>query len=384
MRQLLWICSGWLLTGLWSCRQPSASTEDTGGESIPVEYARGLLLESLENYTHVIVRHPQDTDQVLAEYYLYRTDSVPVSIQDKAGLIHVPVERIVCLSTTQVGMLEVLDATDRIVGMSGTQWVYSDIVRHWIEQGQIREIGQESGLNKELLIQMQPDVILGYASGIAGYDEVDGLSQLGLPVVLIQEFTELHPLGMAEWVKLVALLLDEPVMGEGYFTGVVNRYDSLTQKAARLSVDRVAMTGLPYRGEWTVSGGRSFAAQYIHDAGGRYLWEDNEQTGNFPVSLEEVLLKAEKADVWLNPGGALSMQDIIDIDPRLENIPAFKHNEVFSNQNRLNAAGGNDYWESAVVHPDEILDDLIRILCPQEAPESVIDDTPLKYYKWLH
>ena len=30
---------------------------------------------------------------------------------------------------------------------------------------------------------MQPDVILGYASGIAGYDEVDGLSQLGLPVV---------------------------------------------------------------------------------------------------------------------------------------------------------------------------------------------------------
>ena len=378
MRQLLWICGGWLLTGLWSCGQPSAASEDKGGESIPVEYARGLLLESLENYTHVIVRHPQDTDQVLAEYYLYRTDSVPVSIQDKQGLIHVPVEKIVCLSTTQVGMLEVLDATDRIIGISGTQWVYNEQVSTLIEQGQIREIGQESGLNKELLIQMQPDVILGYASGIAGYDEVDGLSQLGLPVVLIQEFTELHPLGMAEWVKLVALLLDEPAAGDAYFQQVANRYISLTVKAGMLSSLPTVFTGLPYRGEWTVSGGQSFAAQYIRDAGGNYIWADNALTGNFPVSLEEVLLKAADATIWVNPGGASGIQDIIREDERLKHLSAVQTGRVANNNKRLNQAGGNDYWESAVVHPDDVLYDLMQIFHPQH-----FGDTAMIYYQWL-
>ena len=147
---------------------------------------------------------------------------------------------------------------------------------------------------------MQPDVILGYASGIAGYDEVDGLSQLGLPVVLIQEFTELHPLGMAEWVKLVALLLDEPAAGDAYFQQVANRYISLTVKLACCHLQPSSPV-FP-TGEWTVSGGQSFAAQFIRDAGGNYIWADNERTGNFPVSLEEVLLKAADATIWVNPG----------------------------------------------------------------------------------
>ena len=40
---------------------------------------------------------------------------------------------------------------------------------------------------------------------------------------------------MAEWVKLVALLLDEPAAGDAYFQQVANRYISLTVKAGMLS-----------------------------------------------------------------------------------------------------------------------------------------------------
>ncbi len=41
-----------------------------------------------------------------------------------------------------------------------------------------------------------------------------------------------------------------------------------------------------------------------------------------------------------------------------------KKNKVYNNNLRLTPEGGNDYWESAVVHPDIVLRDLIKIFTP--------------------
>ena len=68
------------------------------------------------------------------------------------------------------------------------------------------------------------------------------------------------------------------------------------------------------------------------------------------MSLEEVLLKAADATIWVNPGGASGIQDIIREDETKAFISC-SNRPVANNNKRLNQAGGNDYWESAVVHP---------------------------------
>jgi iron complex transport system substrate-binding protein len=45
----------------------------------------------------------------------------------------------------------------------------------------------------------------------------------------------------------------------------------------------------------------------------------------------------------------------------------------------VNAYGGNDYWESGIVHPDVILADLVKILHPDLLP-----DHELYYYQHIN
>lgn len=54
------------------------------------------------------------------------------------------------------------------------------------------------------------------------------------------------------------------------------------------------MTGVMYGDVWYVPGGRSYAAKFIEDAGGKYLWSDNPKTGSIELSFESVLEKAKK------------------------------------------------------------------------------------------
>jgi iron complex transport system substrate-binding protein len=42
----------------------------------------------------------------------------------------------------------------------------------------------------------------------------------------------------------------------------------------------------------------------------------------------------------------------------------------------MSPGGGNDYFESAILHPDKVLTDLVRIFHP-----ALLADRPFTYYK---
>ena len=50
---------------------------------------------------------------------------------------------------------------------------------------------------------------------------------------------------------------------------------------------------------------------------------------------------------------------------------------VFNNTRRMNDAGGNDFYESAIVNPDILLRDLVRIFHPDLVQNELV------YYKQL-
>ena len=119
-------------------------------------------------------------------------------------------------------------------------------------------------------------------------------------------------------------------------------------------------------------------AKFIQDAGGNYIWQDNDQTGALGLDFETVLDKAQAANIWLNVILADSRNDLAAADERYRNFEAFQHNQVYSYTARISENGGYDFFESALVRPDVVLQDLIRIFHPETLPNH-----DLYYYKKL-
>jgi iron complex transport system substrate-binding protein len=83
-----------------------------------------------------------------------------------------------------------------------------------------------------------------------------------------------------------------------------------------------------------------------------------------PLGLENVFIQSLKADYWLNTGSVTSKSEILSLDPRLGSMPPFIRGNIYNNNKRVTAGGGNDYWESGTLKPHIILKDIAAILHP--------------------
>ena len=102
---------------------------------------------------------------------------------------------------------------------------------------------------------------------------------------------------------------------------------------------------------------------------------DRNNNTSKPISLEEALVLAMKADFWINLGQISSEEELCAVAPRFAEVDAVKFGRIYNNTKRTNESRGSDFWESGCVRPDLILADLIKIL-HYEAPTD-----SLYYYK---
>lgn len=297
---------------------------------------------------------------------------------DRSLRIGVPVRRVVVTSTTHLAYLCELGCSGSVVGISGTKYVYDRDTRRRIREGRIREIGHDQSLNYELILALHPDVVFMY--GVTGNvsNHISRFADMGIPVVMVSEYLERHPLGKAEWIRFFAAFYGMGPEADSIFNRTRKYYEVLSGMTVNAGKRPSVLSGLPWKDAWWVPGGRSFAASFIEDAGGDYLWKGNDSYEAIPLDLEAVYGKARDADVWINPGSAASTGEIIAMDSRLGSIGALSEGRVYNNDARLSPDGGNDYWESGVCHPERILADLIRIFHP-----NLLPDRRFVYYRKL-
>lgn len=363
-----------------SCRQQAVKeTHAIQGREVTLKYARGFRIQDFEDYLKLTVRNPLDTSSILDTYILYRDNKFETEKFHGMQCIQIPVQNIACLSTTHVGFLEALHLEDKIIACSGTEYLYDETVTDLVKNGNIREMGAEGSLNIELLVSLHPSLIMAYNMGDPSYDQFDKLQDLQLIPVLNNEYLETSPLGQAEWIKFTAAFFNELNVANTIFDSIVTEYENIKNIGIQGSAKPKVFTGMAFKGEWTIPGGKSFAAHYLADAGADYIWKEDTKTGNYPVALEEVIAKAKDADFWLHAGAAESLHNILSSDERYKVFSAFQNENIFNNNNRINAAGGNDYWESGVISPHIVLKDLVKIFHPEVLPEH-----ELVYYKQLH
>jgi iron complex transport system substrate-binding protein len=168
-------------------------------------------------------------------------------------------------------------------------------------------------------------------------------------------------LARAEWIKFVAAFYAKEQVADSIFRGIESRYNDV-KKLAASQPKQTVLFNMNYKGTWYLPGANSYAAGLVRDAGAVYNIEGNDR-GSKPVNFEQVLDSHANDNVWLNVE-ARTLNELGKADERYKLFKAFKTGEVYNYDKRLNAAGGNDYWESGTVHPDVLLKDEVKILHP--------------------
>jgi iron complex transport system substrate-binding protein len=360
---------------LTACRDHGTAPLPGGG----TKYASGFRIEEARDYSVLHVLNPwQGSRTVLFQYILTGEPSTLPDSLKHHNVIHIPVKRVICMSTTHVAMMDALGESGAIVGISGSDYITNPDLRARMELGEVRDVGADQTLNYELILSLRPDLVMAYGIGSEAGSMVKRLEGLGIPVVLNGDYLEDQPLGKTEWIRFVASFLGRQREADSIFRSVASAYAKYRELIPALDDKPSVMTGLPWKDTWYIPGGRSFAAAYIRDAGGSYLWEELDSREAVPIDLEAIYARAARADVWINCGAAASLAEIVQTDRRLDRFQPVYTGRVFNNNARINPSGGNDFWESGVMAPHLILADLISIFHPELMP-----DHQLVYYTRL-
>jgi iron complex transport system substrate-binding protein len=354
------------------------TNSDLPGPGAVVTRAQRFSLKKTDTCTILTITDPwQGANKIKQIYYLINRDEKKLVIKDESAVVYVPLKKIICMSTTHLAMVAALGEEGAITGVSGTDLIYDTRISQRIREGLIYDVGYESGMNNELIISLSPDLIMIYGIGSESAGYTGKIKELGIKVMFNADYLETDPLGKAEWIKLFGALFCKEKMADSIFISVSESYNRTKAYISQNSKERPeVLLGLPFRDTWFVSPGNSYAGQFIEDAGGNYLWDNTESSVSMPYSIEDVFLRALKADYWLNIGSVSSKREISSLDSRLGSIPCYRDGNIYNNNKRISPSGGNDYWESGIINPQLILKDIAAILHPELFP-----DTGLIYYR---
>jgi iron complex transport system substrate-binding protein len=282
--------------------------------------------------------------------------------------ISLPSSRLITLSGTSIGMLATLKEQERIVGVSNKGYVYDKQTLKGVKQNQIIEVGEESNLPLEKIIQTQAQLILysGFGSNFPGSQK---LNTLGIKSIPIYDWRETHPLGKAEWIKLFGVLTNKLETAKHYFNEIESKYLELQKTVKLLNHTPTVLSGNLLGDIWYAPNGNSFVAQILKDAHVSYKYQNSLGTGSTQLSLERVIKDNTHTDYWINPGFS-SSDAILELNPKLTYIGPLKNNTYCYSHNM------NLFWERSAIEPHRILSDFIQIF----HPELNISDS-LYFYK---
>ncbi|MBK35418.1 MAG: ABC transporter substrate-binding protein [Gemmatimonadetes bacterium] len=356
----------------------AVSGEDLFPHKARIRHATGFDVTYHETYKVVRVLRPWKGAKESFTYVLVQEGTPRPDGFDGAQTMTVPARRFVALSSTYLPHVEKIDALDRLVGLGKADFVYSPRIRDRIAEGHIAETGSDGSLNIETLVSLTPDLVMSYGSGNPAGDVHPKLMEIGIPAAVNGEFMEQSPLGRAEWIKFTALFFNLEDRAEVAFAEVEQAYGRLVELAADVPHRPSVFTNISWQGVWHASGGRSFMARLLRDAGADYVWKDNHTDRSIPLDFEAVLEKALQARFWINTGQWTSKAQALESDERYGSFDAFKMDRMYNHNARANNTDGDDYWESGVANPHLVLADLIGIFHPDLLPGHT-----LHYYRRL-
>ena len=280
-----------------------------------------------------------------------------------------PMHRLGTMSTVQVGFLYAIDALDCLVAVCNPELIYTPV------KGDEIDLGDSMKPSAERTLQAGLDALLAVNYGQYDNLEATRLEKLGVFTIYINEWQEGSPLARAEWIRVLGALTGKLHKADSVFNEVESKYkqlsQSVNQSSNRQSSNRQSkiMSGNNFRGTWYVPSGKNYLAYLFKDAGADYPFYDDERETSIPLTIEETLRYFHEADVWVGAGGN-SLAELAQIDEKHTWFKAYQDGRVYNWRKQTKAGGANNFWERGVVHPEEMLEDVIHML--NNAPDSTL------------
>ena len=361
---------------LVSCENKKKESNYTPTNSL-LKYAVGFSVNTQGNSKLVEVKYPYQNATAGYKYLLVPKGEAIPTHDEQTKVISIPLETIICTSTTHVPLLDYLGVTHKLIGFPTTDYISSIKMRARIDSGKVIDLGIDKGMNLERLITLKPSAVMGYTMS-KDLGQLKKIGELDIPVIVNAEYLEKHPLGRAEWIKFMALFFNKEKEADSVFNYIESEYLKINRIAEETKQKPTIMSGIVYGNTWYLPGGKNYAATLLTDAGCNYLWSNDTANGFLELSLESVYEKANDADLWIGVGSFMSLEEMKTSEPRYEKFKAFKQRNVFTYNARKGAKGGSEFLELGYLRPDIILKDLVKIAHPELMPNH-----QLFFYKKL-
>lgn len=363
MIQYIKICLVFISFFFIQCNKKEDSNSKIKNNNI-VKYASGFSIEKHEGYTIIEVTNPWPNASKKFKYILKDKNSqIHEKSFDNAIIINVPVKKIVVTSTTHIPSLEMLGVENSLIGFPKLDYISSEKIRTLIHQNKITELGNNQSLNTEKLLYLNPDVIIGY--GLDNSNPVlSNLEKNGLKVMFNGDWNEQNPLGKAEWIKFFGAIYGKLDKAEEIFSKIEKEYFKTLNLLTKTTKKPTVLAGDIFEDKWFLPQGKSWAATFLKDAKGNYLWSQTKGTGSLGLSFETVLEQGKNADIWITSGQFSTLEEMIHSNPHYNQFKAFKNKNVYSFNSKKGEKGGVLYYELAPNRPDIVIKDIVKILHP--------------------
>lgn len=328
--------------------------------SITIKYAKGFTISQLnENCKLVEITDPTGKSNIKYRYALTPKGVDNIEIPAGYTQINTPLERVICMTTLQLSGFIKLGQTDKIVGITSTRFLQNEDLNRRIEDKKLKRIGIEGEFDVEVVLSQSPDVIFVSPFKRGGYAAIE---DLGIPMISYLGYKEASPLGQAEWIKFIGLLIGKEQEAQESFGEIEKRYNELAKLTETIEKRPTVMSGELHSGNWYVVGGESYLAQIFRDAGADYFMKNDDESGGFYVDFESVYSEGHDADFWRivnSYNGTFDYSALEAMDSRYSDFKPFRDKNVIYCNLR-----DTPFYENTPMEPEVILADLIKIFHP--------------------
>ena len=330
-----------LIYSIVQCSSPSSPVKPTNlnEASLAIEYANNFNLITTD-----------------LGFELQILDPVTKEIETRIEIRKNVKKKIISLCSTLNGMLSILNQTDKLVGISDINFVNAPEIHSLFNAKKITEYGDETNFSLEKVISSKANIIL-YSGFGKEFPYHNKLKALNIDIVPIYDWRENHPLGKAEWIKVVGAIVGKEKEAIEFYEEVKRKYFEIKGLAKNSPNKPSTICGNLIGDIWYTPGGEGYFARLLEDAGATYKYAEIPGTSSLQFSIETILTDNKDTEFWINPG-IETREKISRINPHAKHLKAYQNIYCYS-------TNLNKFWERSAAEPHLVLSDLIHIFHPE-------------------
>lgn len=287
-------------------------------------------------------------------------------------VVQVPIQRLVTGNSSVLRALDELGLVDRLHGSENIRNATVPAVRERIARGLVHDMRGYGHASIEQVMSVKADVYLSFYSAYPQGNMHPRLWELGVRALPQADHHEPHPLGRAEWLKLLALLANREERANRQFDAIERRYRELSALARNVSFRPTVLAGFAAsRDSFETFGVDNQRAQLIRDAGGQPAISDGGSSSLIYLPFEKAYLQGAHADVWLGTLGGQADVDALVAANRVHGMfDAADRRQVYAWDRGYTGAWAYPYQDQSMTLPHVQLAEAIAVLHPERLPPS--------------